>query len=94
MLMLAYRWDGGETWAALLNVVSTNTVCFQMLLDSHEFSFMLILFFMFSALSPRQQNAMRGALRAYVFYGYKRIITQVPYFAIPFGLCKYHDFER
>jgi hypothetical protein len=29
---------------------------------------------------------MHGALQGYVFYGYKRIMQQAPYFAIPFGL--------
>lgn len=29
---------------------------------------------------------MRGALKGYLFFGYKRIMAQVPYFAVPFGI--------
>lgn len=29
---------------------------------------------------------MAGALRNYLFFGYKRIMQQAPYFAIPFAL--------
>ncbi|PWN89663.1 putative ubiquinol-cytochrome c reductase complex 11 kda protein [Acaromyces ingoldii] len=36
--------------------------------------------------SPFQQNAMHGAFRNYAFYGYKRIVAQAPYFAIPFAI--------
>lgn len=39
-----------------------------------------------SAISPFEQNAMHGALRGYIFYGYKRIMQQAPYFAIPVGI--------
>ncbi|PWN49385.1 putative ubiquinol-cytochrome c reductase complex 11 kda protein [Violaceomyces palustris] len=36
--------------------------------------------------SPFQQNAMKGALHGYIFYGYKRIMQQAPYFALPFAV--------
>ena len=44
-----------------------------------------------TGLSPFQQDAMKGALRNYIFYGYKRIMQQAPYFAVPFaiGRCCY-----
>lgn len=29
---------------------------------------------------------MAGALRGYLFYGYKRLMAQAPYFAVPFGV--------
>lgn len=29
---------------------------------------------------------MHGAFRSYAFYGYKRIIAQAPYFAIPLAI--------
>lgn len=32
---------------------------------------------------------MNGALRQYLFYGYKRIMANAPYFAIPFGAGEY-----
>jgi ubiquinol-cytochrome c reductase subunit 8 len=41
------------------------------------------------SLSPWQQNAMRGAFRGYAFYGFKRIMQQVPYFALPFAFGTY-----
>ncbi|GAC92886.1 hypothetical protein PHSY_000444 [Pseudozyma hubeiensis SY62] len=31
-------------------------------------------------------NAMKGALHSYVFYGFKRIMQQAPYFVLPFGV--------
>ncbi|GAK68391.1 ubiquinol-cytochrome c reductase subunit 8 [Moesziomyces antarcticus] len=37
------------------------------------------------SVSPFQQNAMRGALHSYIFYGFKRIMQQAPYFAVPFA---------
>jgi ubiquinol-cytochrome c reductase subunit 8 len=42
--------------------------------------------FFLAAISPFEQNAMHGALRGYVFYGYKRIMQQAPYFALPVGI--------
>jgi len=39
-----------------------------------------------AAISPFQQNPMAGALKGYLFFGYKRIMAQVPYFAVPFGI--------
>ena len=41
------------------------------------------------SVSPFQQNAMRGALHSYVFYGFKRIMQQALYFAIPFAAGKF-----
>ena len=41
------------------------------------------------SISPFQQNAMAGALRNWTFYGYKRLLQQAPYFAIPFALGTY-----
>ncbi len=41
------------------------------------------------SVSPFQQNAMRGALHSYVFYGFKRIMQQAPYFALPFAVGKF-----
>ncbi|PWN98414.1 putative ubiquinol-cytochrome c reductase complex 11 kDa protein [Tilletiopsis washingtonensis] len=38
------------------------------------------------SISPFQQNPMAGALKGYLFFGYKRIMAQVPYFAVPFGI--------
>ncbi|UZJ51015.1 hypothetical protein CBS101457_000335 [Exobasidium rhododendri] len=38
------------------------------------------------SVSPYQQSAMRGALKGYVFYGYKRLMQQAPYFVLPFGI--------
>ncbi|CAO1621435.1 unnamed protein product [Parajaminaea phylloscopi] len=38
------------------------------------------------SVSSNQQAAMRGALRQYLFYGYKRIMANAPYFGIPFGI--------
>ena len=46
-------------------------------------------YLLLAALSPYQQNTMHGALRGYVFYGYKRIMQQAPYFALPFGIGEY-----
>lgn len=40
------------------------------------------------SVSPFQQNAMRGALHSYIFYGFKRIMQQAPYFAVPFAAGK------
>lgn len=40
------------------------------------------------SVSPFQQNAMKGALHSYVFYGFKRIMQQAPYFVLPFGVGK------
>ncbi|KZO99196.1 putative ubiquinol-cytochrome c reductase complex 11 kDa protein [Calocera viscosa TUFC12733] len=37
------------------------------------------------SLSPFQQKAMGDAFSSYLFNGYRRIVAQVPYFAIPFG---------
>ncbi len=37
------------------------------------------------AVSPFQQNAMKAALHACCFYGFKRIMQQAPYFALPFA---------
>jgi len=36
--------------------------------------------------SPFRQSPMRNAFRDYVFNGYRRIASQVPYFAIPIAL--------
>ncbi|KAK0538637.1 ubiquinol--cytochrome-c reductase subunit 8 [Tilletia horrida] len=36
-------------------------------------------------ISPYQTANMRGAVQTYIFYGYKRIMQQAPYFAIPFA---------
>lgn len=41
------------------------------------------------SVSPFQQNAMKGALHSYLFYGFKRIMQQAPYFAIPFAAGKF-----
>ncbi|PWY96963.1 putative ubiquinol-cytochrome c reductase complex 11 kda protein [Testicularia cyperi] len=38
------------------------------------------------AISPFQQNAMKGALKGYIFFGFKRIMAQAPYFALPFAV--------
>ena len=38
------------------------------------------------AVSPFQQNAMKGAFHSYAFYGFKRIMQQAPYFAVPFAV--------
>lgn len=40
------------------------------------------------SVSPFQQNAMKGALHQYVFYGFKRIMQQAPYFVVPFAAGK------
>ncbi|CAO1626676.1 unnamed protein product [Jaminaea pallidilutea] len=37
------------------------------------------------SISSNQQNPMAGALRNYLFHGYRRIMYNVPYFAIPIG---------
>ncbi|KAF8581788.1 hypothetical protein K439DRAFT_195524 [Ramaria rubella] len=36
--------------------------------------------------SPFRQRAFAGALHGYIFNGYRRIATNVPYFAIPVAL--------
>lgn len=36
---------------------------------------------------------MRGALRQYLFFGYKRLMANAPYFGIPFGIGKHHLFS-
>lgn len=41
------------------------------------------------SVSPFQQNAMKGALHSYLFYGFKRIMQQAPYFAVPFAAGKF-----
>lgn len=41
------------------------------------------------SISSFQQNAMKGALHSYVFYGFKRIMQQAPYFVLPFGVGKF-----
>ncbi|SNX85830.1 probable ubiquinol-cytochrome c reductase complex 11 kda protein [Melanopsichium pennsylvanicum] len=33
----------------------------------------------------KKYNAMKGALHSYIFYGFKRIMQQAPYFAVPFA---------
>ncbi|PAV17877.1 putative ubiquinol-cytochrome c reductase complex 11 kDa [Pyrrhoderma noxium] len=38
------------------------------------------------AQSPFRQAPMRGAFQGYLFGGFSRIATQLPYIAIPFGL--------
>ncbi|KAE8225561.1 hypothetical protein CF319_g1719 [Tilletia indica] len=35
------------------------------------------------SISPYQTANMRGAVQTYLFYGYKRIMQQAPYFAVP-----------
>lgn len=35
------------------------------------------------SISPFQQRAMAGALNSYIFWGYKRIMSKVPYVAPP-----------
>lgn len=41
------------------------------------------------SISPFQQSTMRGALHNYAFFGFKRIMAQAPYFAIPFAAGKW-----
>ncbi|GFZ51348.1 Complex III subunit 8 [Saitozyma sp. JCM 24511] len=36
-------------------------------------------------LSPFKQKAMRGVFQGYLFNGFRRIMAQVPYFALPFA---------
>lgn len=38
-----------------------------------------------TAISNNQQAAMRGAIPGYIFWGFRRIAAQVPYFAVPFA---------
>ncbi|EPQ31442.1 uncharacterized protein PFL1_00777 [Pseudozyma flocculosa PF-1] len=38
------------------------------------------------SLSPFQQNPVKNAVRDYIFFGYKRLMQQAPYFAIPFAV--------
>lgn len=38
-----------------------------------------------AALSPFKQKAMRGVFQGYLFNGFRRIMAQVPYFALPFA---------
>ncbi|EJT48018.1 hypothetical protein A1Q1_02934 [Trichosporon asahii var. asahii CBS 2479] len=37
------------------------------------------------SISNNQQAAMRGAIPGYIFWGFRRIAAQVPYFALPFA---------
>jgi hypothetical protein len=45
-----------------------------------------------TAISPTQTAVTRNAFSTYVFYGYKRLLAQAPYFAIPFGLGECQSF--
>lgn len=47
-----------------------------------------------TAISSNQQNAMAGALRNYLFHGYRRIMYNVPYFAIPIGAGEFETARR
>lgn len=47
-----------------------------------------------TAVSPFQQRAMAGALKETAFHGYKRIMQQAPYFAIPIGVGTYPTCSR
>ena len=37
-------------------------------------------------ISPFYQRAFAGALKGYIFNGYKRIAKQIPYSGIPFAI--------
>jgi ubiquinol-cytochrome c reductase subunit 8 len=39
-----------------------------------------------TAVSPFAQKPFKGAINGYVFWGFRRIAQQVPYFIVPFGV--------
>lgn len=56
---------------------------------THTLSSLYAILAVSAAISPFQQRAMAGALSGWVFHGYKRIMAQAPYFALPVGIGAY-----
>ncbi|GJJ14577.1 hypothetical protein Clacol_008842 [Clathrus columnatus] len=76
---------GGVTWEAPSKRVSSTTVRItQLLLDGPSNICP-------KAQSPFRQKAMAGAFSGYIFNGYRRIASNVPYFIVPvvLGLATY-----
>lgn len=86
----ACRWAGGEPWVDHSKRASLRTVSKDEDGDGRAHatapsnrSYPTFPAPARTAISATEQQPMRGALRGYLFYGYKRIMVLAPKFAIP-----------